>query len=395
MGAMGPAGAPGSPGLPGAPGPDGVPGPKGSQGSRGPMGKGAALDSVHFEFQTAELLSQCVSKIALVANWAKQHPSAEIELQGYLDQREVAQNGSASTARSEALSEGRARLVRDALIAAGLEQERITVGNRWRPVPLCSEGSETCWQQAAVEIVVDRRSFPLRGPGAGRWCTSPAPDGRAGRMTGAQGRGGREDACGWTDRGAQGAAEPAPPATAVRRTSFLKGIVSEFDQVEIRYSVARDRVTMSKEYVCVGHDRLASPGERHMSGRIDGSKHTADPGRSLGCRRPSGCADLNSSVTFQVEWVPCGAVSRNLERLAAEGNRREQAGRHRGGAGRPLPARQPRNRDFRSALSRSAQIPILVLSASQDEDIAKLAVQHGAQDYLLKGRLDSYLLPKA
>src|SRR4029079_5816152 len=41
------------------------------------------------------------------------------------------------------------------------------------------------------------------------------------------------------------------------------------------------------------------------------------------------------------------------------------------------------------------QIPILVLSASQDEDLAKLAVQRGAQDYLLKDRLDSYLLPKA
>src|SRR4029450_861191 len=41
------------------------------------------------------------------------------------------------------------------------------------------------------------------------------------------------------------------------------------------------------------------------------------------------------------------------------------------------------------------QIPILVLTASQEEDIARLAVRHGAQDYLLKTRLDDYLLPKA
>src|SRR5271155_952892 len=40
-------------------------------------------------------------------------------------------------------------------------------------------------------------------------------------------------------------------------------------------------------------------------------------------------------------------------------------------------------------------IPILVLSAVQDEDIAKLAVQRGAQDYLLKTRLDSYAVSKA
>jgi diguanylate cyclase (GGDEF)-like protein/PAS domain S-box-containing protein len=41
------------------------------------------------------------------------------------------------------------------------------------------------------------------------------------------------------------------------------------------------------------------------------------------------------------------------------------------------------------------QIPILILTAAQDEDIAKLAVQRGAHEYLLKARLDAYLLPKA
>jgi diguanylate cyclase (GGDEF)-like protein/PAS domain S-box-containing protein len=41
------------------------------------------------------------------------------------------------------------------------------------------------------------------------------------------------------------------------------------------------------------------------------------------------------------------------------------------------------------------QIPILVLSAAEDEDTAKLAVERGAQDYLLRRHVDSYLLPKA
>ena len=40
-------------------------------------------------------------------------------------------------------------------------------------------------------------------------------------------------------------------------------------------------------------------------------------------------------------------------------------------------------------------IPILVLIDPQDEDTAKVAVQRGAQDYLFKARLDTYLLPKA
>jgi diguanylate cyclase (GGDEF)-like protein/PAS domain S-box-containing protein len=39
-------------------------------------------------------------------------------------------------------------------------------------------------------------------------------------------------------------------------------------------------------------------------------------------------------------------------------------------------------------------VPILILTAPQDEAIGKLAVQRGAQDYLFKDRLDAYLLPK-
>ena len=40
------------------------------------------------------------------------------------------------------------------------------------------------------------------------------------------------------------------------------------------------------------------------------------------------------------------------------------------------------------------RIPILILSTAGNEDLAKLAVQRGAQDYLLQARLDAYLLPK-
>lgn len=40
-------------------------------------------------------------------------------------------------------------------------------------------------------------------------------------------------------------------------------------------------------------------------------------------------------------------------------------------------------------------VPILVISDDQEEAIAKEAVQRGAQDYLPRGRLDSYSLPRA
>ncbi|HTD74853.1 MAG TPA: EAL domain-containing protein [Steroidobacteraceae bacterium] len=43
----------------------------------------------------------------------------------------------------------------------------------------------------------------------------------------------------------------------------------------------------------------------------------------------------------------------------------------------------------------SPTVPILVLSSLEHENAAKLAVQLGAQDYLLENDLDGYLLPKA
>ncbi|HEV7139486.1 MAG TPA: EAL domain-containing protein [Steroidobacteraceae bacterium] len=96
---------------------------------------------------------------------------------------------------------------------------------------------------------------------------------------------------------------------------------------------------------------------------------------------------------FQVEWVTL--CSDGLKRLAEEAK----------------PGGQPTNaitavlvdlflpdsrgiETFDRLFHLTPEIPILVLSAAQDEDVAKLAVRRGAQDYLLKARLDDYLLPK-
>jgi diguanylate cyclase (GGDEF)-like protein/PAS domain S-box-containing protein len=100
----------------------------------------------------------------------------------------------------------------------------------------------------------------------------------------------------------------------------------------------------------------------------------------------------SSDGAFQVEWV----------RLCSEGARRLEEDKL-GGHGPDAIAAVlvdlflPDSRGietFDRLFRLAPQIPILVLSASQDEDVANLAVQRGAQDYLLKARLDGYLLPK-
>jgi len=50
---------------------------------------------------------------------------------------------------------------------------------------------------------------------------------------------------------------------------------------------------------------------------------------------------------------------------------------------------------FDTLLNASPRVPILVLSHLHDEYVARLAVQRGAQDYLLQERLDGHSLPKA
>jgi diguanylate cyclase (GGDEF)-like protein/PAS domain S-box-containing protein len=50
---------------------------------------------------------------------------------------------------------------------------------------------------------------------------------------------------------------------------------------------------------------------------------------------------------------------------------------------------------FDRLFAAAPQIPMLILTSSKDEEAAKLAVQHGAQDYFLKDSLHELPLPKA
>ena len=101
----------------------------------------------------------------------------------------------------------------------------------------------------------------------------------------------------------------------------------------------------------------------------------------------------SSDGTFQVEWVRL--CSEGLKRLAEEAKPGGQPADDIAAVLVDLFLPDSRGIETFDLLFRLApHVPILVLSTSEDEDVAKLAVQRGAQDYLLKARLDGYLLPK-
>ena len=105
---------------------------------------------------------------------------------------------------------------------------------------------------------------------------------------------------------------------------------------------------------------------------------------------------------FKVDWVRSRADA--VERLTRASRRRETraAGAVHGGSRDvvvmlvDLFLPDSSGLDTFAHLFRAApQIPILVLSDTQHEDMARLAVHQGAQDYFLKNHLDDHLLPKA
>ena len=102
----------------------------------------------------------------------------------------------------------------------------------------------------------------------------------------------------------------------------------------------------------------------------------------------------SSSGAFHVEWVRL--CSAGVNRLVRSEERRAQDTTEAISAVlADLSLPDSRGIETFERLFRVApQVPILILSDVHNEDIAKLAVQRGAQDYLLTARIDSYLLPK-
>src|ERR1700728_2164923 len=96
---------------------------------------------------------------------------------------------------------------------------------------------------------------------------------------------------------------------------------------------------------------------------------------------------------FHVEWVTTCALG--LERLAAIGKHKHQG--HNAISAVLVDLLLPdvvAIETFARLFAAIPHIPIVILSSTRDAAIAKSAIQRGAQDFLLKERLDDYVLPK-
>ena len=137
-GPAGPVGPPGPAGPVGAPGPAGPPGPAGRPGptSLGDSPSWASVENVHFKYRSAELQARCKHKIAALAEWIeKNSPEASVALDGHV---------ATADDRNPGLAAQRVNAVRDALVAAGLRPDRISIGSYGEQTEVCNQGTDAC-----------------------------------------------------------------------------------------------------------------------------------------------------------------------------------------------------------------------------------------------------------
>lgn len=150
-GVAGPAGPPGPQGVAGLGGPAGPAGAPGTQGTAGTRGADLAwrqFGDVQFDVDKAVLRPSDADRVSELAAYLKQNPTFRVELEGFADPR-------GSETYNMKLSTRRVNAVRDALIAAGVEKERILVGAYGELNPKCTQNAEECWQRdRRVEMIV-------------------------------------------------------------------------------------------------------------------------------------------------------------------------------------------------------------------------------------------------
>jgi peptidoglycan-associated lipoprotein len=93
-----------------------------------------------FDYDSADIRPDAQTAIEHAAKYLQDNPSIRVLVGGYADER-----GSAEY--NLALGEERANAARNALIAAGVDADRIQVISFGKEAQICTAETESCWQQ--------------------------------------------------------------------------------------------------------------------------------------------------------------------------------------------------------------------------------------------------------
>ena len=98
------------------------------------------MKDVYFEYDSYEITPQYQSVIQSDAHFLQQHPSITFLIEGHCDDR-------GSIEYNLTLGEYRANAAKQALVQQGISAARIRTISYGKEKPVCTESTESCWQQ--------------------------------------------------------------------------------------------------------------------------------------------------------------------------------------------------------------------------------------------------------
>jgi outer membrane protein OmpA-like peptidoglycan-associated protein len=144
-------------GIAGERGRAGPAGPQGAQGPAGPAGlqaqasaakQWASFKNFLFDADKSDIRSNEMSKVSDIAAYLQQNQPATVGIEGYADPR-------GTDPYNQRLSQRRVNAVREALVQAGVPNEKIQTGAFGEQRLQCNQSTETCWQiDRRVEVLI-------------------------------------------------------------------------------------------------------------------------------------------------------------------------------------------------------------------------------------------------
>ncbi len=120
----------------------------GTQQEAGPSGEpsersaasSSGLQPIFFDFDKSLIREDARRIMKANAEWLKAHPKAAVRIEGNCDERGTKEY-------NQALGQRRATSAKKFLIDLGIPAKRITLLSYGKEKPVCTEGSEECWQK--------------------------------------------------------------------------------------------------------------------------------------------------------------------------------------------------------------------------------------------------------
>lgn len=98
------------------------------------------LRDIYFDFDRYDLRADARDTLKAHAEWFKDKPSAQVQIEGHCDERGTGEYNLALGAK-------RAQVAKDYLVALGVSAGRITTISYGKELPVCTEHTEDCWQR--------------------------------------------------------------------------------------------------------------------------------------------------------------------------------------------------------------------------------------------------------